>query len=434
MAVARTAVPTVVPTAEPTVALMAVPRAARERRRRSVSGRRAGGSAAPRVFAPRSSPAVLGPAVPLLPRGRPRRLTSPVSSPRTPPTNSSAPGGCAPRSCAIAKDGPVVRPHASRLAGAGADDRRPGPSDAVLRLFADGGTVVLQGLHRTCAPVIEFADQLAADLGHPTQVNAYITPPSSRGSLPLRRPRRLRPPGSGRKRWRVHEPVLLSPMPAETWQQRAAEVRARAEDAPIIDTDLRPGDCLYLPRGFVHSAVAHGETSIHLTFGIHASTQRDVLEAVFASVKEQGWRAALPARWDPGSADGMSRLAAVIEDLRDALGQADLSDVAARLADGRARQQRPEPVPPLAQAAAAVNLTADTTVRLRRWLGVRWSAEGLVAAGRTVPVKPEDRAAAEVLLQGESVRVGQLPGTADGPPFALVAEWLRAGILVTDTL
>src|SRR3712207_7802413 len=54
-------------------------------------------------------------------------------------------------------------------------------SDAVLRLFADGSTVVLQGLHRLWPPLIEFADQLAADLGHPTQVNAYVTPPSSRG-------------------------------------------------------------------------------------------------------------------------------------------------------------------------------------------------------------------------------------------------------------
>ena len=57
-------------------------------------------------------------------------------------------------------------------------------SDAVLRLFADGSTVVLQGLHRLWPPLIEFADQLAADLGHPTQVNAYITPPSSRGFSP----------------------------------------------------------------------------------------------------------------------------------------------------------------------------------------------------------------------------------------------------------
>ena len=336
----------------------------------------------------------------------------------------------------MAKDGAVVPPaRFTGSGGAGANVADQVHDDAVLRLFADGATVVLQGLHRTWAPVGELAAGLAAELGHPVQVNAYITPAQSQGFAPHYDTHDvfvLQIGGS--KRWRVHEPVLLSPMPAETWQQRAAEVRARAEDSPIIDTDLQPGDCLYLPRGFVHSAVAHGETSIHLTFGIHASTERDVLEAVFEAVTERGWRTALPAGWDPGSADGMSRLAAVIEDLRDALEQADLSDVAATLADGRARQQRPEPVAPLAQAAAAVNLTADTTVRLRRWLGARWSADGLVAAGRTVPVNPEDRAAAEVLLQGESVRVGQLPGTADGPPFALVAEWLRAGILVTDSL
>jgi NAD(P)-dependent dehydrogenase (short-subunit alcohol dehydrogenase family) len=50
---------------------------------------------------------------------------------------------------------------------------------------------------------------LAADLGHPTQVNAYITPPSSRGFSPhydvhdvfvLQ--------VAGEKHWRIHEPVL----------------------------------------------------------------------------------------------------------------------------------------------------------------------------------------------------------------------------------
>src|SRR3712207_7600770 len=87
-------------------------------------------------------------------------------------------------------------------------------SDAVLRLFADGSTVVLQGLHRLWPPLMEFADQLAADLGHPTQVNAYITPPSSRGFSPhydvhdvfvLQ--------VAGEKHWRVHEPAPPHPPP-----------------------------------------------------------------------------------------------------------------------------------------------------------------------------------------------------------------------------
>src|SRR3712207_9221429 len=72
-------------------------------------------------------------------------------------------------------------PYTTLFRSAGAEVADQVSSDAVLRLFADGSTVVLQGLHRLWPPLIEFADQLAADLGHPTQVNAYVTPPSSRG-------------------------------------------------------------------------------------------------------------------------------------------------------------------------------------------------------------------------------------------------------------
>src|SRR3712207_6562334 len=147
-------------------------------------------------------------------------------------------------------------------------------SDAVLRLFADGSTVVLQGLHRLWPPLIEFADQLAADLGHPTQVNAYITPPSSRGFSPhydvhdvfvLQ--------VAGEKHWRIHEPVLPDPLRTQPWNEHAAAVAAAAEGEPVIDAVLRPGDVLYLPRGYLHAATALGEISAHLTVGVHAVTR-----------------------------------------------------------------------------------------------------------------------------------------------------------------
>jgi lysine-specific demethylase/histidyl-hydroxylase NO66 len=144
----------------------------------------------------------------------------------------------------------------------------------VLRLFADGSTVVLQGLHRLWPPLIEFADQLAADLGHPTQVNAYITPPSSRGFSPhydvhdvfvLQ--------VAGEKHWTIHEPVLRDPLRTQPWNDRATEVAAAAEREPVIDAVLEPGDALYLPRGYLHSARALGEISAHLTIGVHSVTR-----------------------------------------------------------------------------------------------------------------------------------------------------------------
>ncbi len=81
----------------------------------------------------------------------------------------------------------------------------------MLRLFADGATIVLQALHRTWEPVAEDARGLAAALGHPVQVNAYVTPPQNRGFddhydvhdvfvVQV----------EGEKHWRVRPPVLAT--------------------------------------------------------------------------------------------------------------------------------------------------------------------------------------------------------------------------------
>ena len=66
----------------------------------------------------------------------------------------------------------------------------------VAALFEDGATIVLQGLHRWSDPVTRFCRDLELELGHPCQVNAYITPRRRAGLGPARgRARRLRPAG-----------------------------------------------------------------------------------------------------------------------------------------------------------------------------------------------------------------------------------------------
>src|SRR5262245_51659850 len=47
----------------------------------------------------------------------------------------------------------------------------------ILAAFSDGATIVLQGLHRYWPALGRFSRELEADLGHPAQVNAYVTPP-----------------------------------------------------------------------------------------------------------------------------------------------------------------------------------------------------------------------------------------------------------------
>jgi bifunctional lysine-specific demethylase and histidyl-hydroxylase NO66 len=340
----------------------------------------------------------------------------------------------------LAKDGRIVPPaRYTGSGGIGATIADQVVDDAVLRLFTDGTTVVLQGVHRTWAPVGALAADLAAELGHPVQVNAYITPPQSQGFAPHYDTHDVFVlQVAGHKQWRVHEPVRRAPLPDEPWDQVAEAVRARAEEPPVLDSVLEPGDCLYLPRGFLHSATALGGTSIHLTFGIHAATERDVVRAVLAAVEAGDWRDSLPVGWDPSAPSGGAAVRAALAQVAAALERLDLAGVQMALHDERSARQRPEPVAPLAQAAAAADLDGTTLVRLRRHLGARLEVGAdtdghvLVVPGRRLPVGLGERETVEVLLRGDPVCVGELPGPDLASCLQLVRPLVREGVLVVE--
>ncbi|GHE13129.1 cupin domain-containing protein [Klenkia taihuensis] len=323
----------------------------------------------------------------------------------------------------IARNGEVV--DAKRFTGpggAGAEVADQVSSDAVLRLFSEGSTVVLQGLHRLWPPIIAFADALAAELGHPTQVNAYVTPPSSQGFSPhydvhdvfvLQ--------VAGEKHWTIHEPVLTDPLRTQPWGERAEAVAARATEEPVIDAVLRPGDALYLPRGYLHSARALGEISAHLTIGVHNVTRWGAVESALdlvrtLAVDDPALRASLPLGVDL-SAPGTTAddVAAVLAGLHAALDRVDPAAVADRLRSRTWAQVRPEPVAPLAQSTAAAALTTDTVLRVRPRLRAQLreavGEEVVLVAGRQHRRFPAAQrpALAELLAVGE-LKVGDLPG------------------------
>jgi hypothetical protein len=313
----------------------------------------------------------------------------------------------------------------------------------VLREFADGATIVLQGLHRTWPPLQAFTRALVAELGHPAQVNAYITPASARGFEPhydvhdvfvLQ--------VSGEKHWRVHAPVIEHPRADEPWAERRAAVEARACEEPVIDAVLRPGDALYLPSGWLHSAVARGGTSVHLTIGVAARTGADVVrELVSELARGPALRAPLPV-----SGDGTDP--AVFETAVRAATLAFAQAVQARAsADGTARtagalrrsvrrMTRPEPVAPLATVAAAAGLSPHTLVRLRDGLTAEVSVDAggvhLDAAGQALCLPAECETAVRALADGDRMCAGALPGLDEADSLVVTRRLLRCALLVTD--
>lgn len=336
----------------------------------------------------------------------------------------------------MAKEGTTLADRSfTRGGGIGAAIADQASDDAVLQHFSDGATLVLQGLHRTWRPVIDFSQALAADLGHPVQVNAYVTPPENTGFsdhydvhdvfvLQV----------AGEKRWRIRPPVHQLPLRDEPWTDRRAAVEEAALAPPLIEETFAPGDCLYLPRGYLHSATALGGTSIHLTIGVHAWTRRHVADelvraAVTRASRSTRLREALPLGTDlvdqgPSADDVEVVRAALLE----ALAQVDANDLATGLAGAARAAQRPAPLAPLAQAAAASSLTENSTVTVRAHV-----AATLVpaAGGRTVlrsrvgsqTVERPDLAAVEHLLESGSATAAELG-------LDLTRTLLRAGVVV----
>jgi hypothetical protein len=285
----------------------------------------------------------------------------------------------------MVKDGVgVPRSVFTRAANAGGQriGDMPDP-DGIAAAHADGATIVLQALHRVWPPLATFCRDLATELGHQTQVNVYVTPPGAQGFKPHHDTHDvLVLQVDGRKHWTIHPPVVQLPLKSQPSNRLGPDpVGGRP---PEVDVVLEPGDALYLPRGWLHSAQTTDARSIHLTVGLLATTWADVLTDLVAGAGEDdvALRHALPLPHEADDVAGFRRAAlAWLEGLDD--------DAVRAVVAGRRRQAVPvEPVGALAQDAAARGMDAATRVRPRAGLLTSLTEEGdravLAVAGGTI--------------------------------------------------
>ncbi len=338
----------------------------------------------------------------------------------------------------VAKNGSTLSNRAfTAPGGVGATIDDQVSDDKLVRLFADGSTMVLQALHRVWPPIIDFCLDLAAGLGHPVQANAYITPPQNQGFsnhydvhdvfvLQI----------AGEKEWTIHAPVHPAPLRDQPWTDRRAAVERRAGEPPLIQTVLRPGDCLYLPRGFLHAARACGGVSSHLTLGIHTWTRNTLAErlsqhALRQAAQDPEVRASLPLGLDfdrPAAWSGDLEL--VRRRLIEALERVDAEDLRTDLLSAARAGQRAAPVGPLEQLRAASRLDVRSTLRLRDHLLPSLDGNGdtsLVLRSRAgdFPVGASDVSALRMLLEH---------GRADAETLGLdlARRMIMAGLAVVE--
>lgn len=281
---------------------------------------------------------------------------------------------------------------------------------AVGRALQDGGTVVLQSLHRTAPAVGRFASALEAEISHPVQVNAYLTPPGAAG---------LAPHADG------HDVIAVQLHGSKSWNVDG-----------LGALTLEPGDALYLPAGTRHSAVTNERSSLHLTIGIIRVTYRAAIQRLLAGVDE------LDAPLPLGYARPQGDLGELTEGLGAALGRAkaalaDADPGAAAASEQRRRRPRVRHEGHIASLIALDQLGPSSPLRLRSGPPPTLTEDDdgrlrLDLGDRILHLPSTAGPALEVLLGGGTVAAGDLPGLDVDSQLVLARRLVREGMLVLE--
>ncbi len=289
----------------------------------------------------------------------------------------------------------------------------------VLAEWGAGATIVLQALHVNWHPLAVFCRLLEEAFGVGVQANAYYTPRGSQGFgvhhdthdvLVLQ--------VAGEKRWLVYDPLLELPLKHQRYSSALGE-----HGDPTDDLVLRPGDTLYLPRGWLHQAETSSSDSLHLTIGITAHTWLDAAKAALAAGEGE------PAFRRSAEGDVGATLADLLAE-----------ELEPERVEGRRRRhfldtRRPIREDGLSQLRALEGIDVGTLVERRETviadLEERVDGVALVFEGKEISFPAHASAEISACYESEDAfRVADLPGELDAEGRLVLARRLvREGFL-----
>ena len=143
--------------------------------------------------------------------------------------------------------------------------------------YLDGCSIIMNHVDRLCPNTAALCEDLQKTFPF-AYANAYLTPPASQAVAAHADDRDVFViQVYGQKAWRVYEEIPIEyPYPHEQVGKNGMPVPPSVLEGPCsIDTVLRPGDVLYIPRGHVHQATTYTQgddeaiqPSFHITIAL----------------------------------------------------------------------------------------------------------------------------------------------------------------------
>lgn len=303
---------------------------------------------------------------------------------------------------------------------------------AIRKDFAEGYTIVLDGVEQYARPVGTLARSIEVELHFPIQVNAYVTPPGQIGLAPHYDDHDvLILQIEGSKIWHLYASADRPPRELQRDKEKAVDVDGLP---PPTDVRLEAGDVLYVPRGRVHAAETAGDQSVHLTVGIHAPT---VLMLAIGALYSQSFHDdRLNARVPPRHLDNADLDGTLRGLVREAVGTVEDPGVMARglglLADVLVRRGLCPPVGKISDANAIDGQT--WVVKFQPlYSQVKTTDNGVTLefASLSINVASDHEAAMRFAsISTGPFRVGDLPGLNSKQQTDLARTLIVSGFLV----
>lgn len=282
-------------------------------------------------------------------------------------------------------------------------------TEKAFSLFNAGSTFVIQAGQRYFNHLSACCMELSRKFNSPVQANLYITPNQSQGFNP---------------HWDTHDVFVLQITGTKTWHLYGFEkelptksqgfVSKGYSKEPISTVQLSPGDFLYVPRGYVHDAVADDGISSHITIGILSFTWvRYFSELLLQLENEKAFREAVPF-W---SDDLKTAIEEKTNLLKSRLDELDKNATVQKL-NAQYQKMQPQAVSNYFDSILKLGqLNDETRLGLNRNVFFEKGTDGdnfaVKCFGKTIAFAPVLKPTIDFIFEAETFGLRELPGDSD---------------------
>lgn len=302
-------------------------------------------------------------------------------------------------------------------------------TDKAFALFNSGATFVIQGGQRYFNNLSYCSLELSQKFNSPVQANLYITPNKSQGFNP---------------HWDTHDVFVLQISGTKTWHLYGFEKELPTKNQSFVSKDykkepiqtiqLSPGDFLYLPRGYVHDAMADDGISSHITIGVLSFTWARYFSEIFPQLEEfKEFREAVPF-WK-GDLSGL--IQEKTESLRQKLSELNFDKGIERL-NKSYHSAQPQPVHNYFDSIRHIGkISAGTTLALNEGIIYKFvkkeAGHELHLLGKAIQFSDPLKPVVDFIFSTKKFTVRDLPGD-DEAAKALITQLIREGVVYIDEL